>query len=144
MGEMWCTQGWTLLHSIYLTSFVSKVFVDCNIVLTIRSLAHSDSISCSDCGMRGPDCDADHVTLRLQHHDPQLWHYYSVLHSAIPNCDTVSLCYTPQSPTVTLSQARLRHVAVYGSSFQCEGSYLRVASAFQVGRSRSESKSKDF
>ena len=25
----------------HLTSFVSKVFVDCNIVLTIRSLAHS-------------------------------------------------------------------------------------------------------
>ena len=67
-----------------------------------------------------------------------------MLHSAsittIPNCDTVTLCYTPQSPTVTLSQARLRHVAVYGCSVQCEGSYLRVASPFQVGRSRSESK----
>ena len=46
MGEMWCTQGWTLLHSIYLTSFVSKVFVDCNIVLTIRSLAHSEIRRC--------------------------------------------------------------------------------------------------
>ena len=71
-----------------------------------------------------------------------------MLHSAStttsPNCDTVTLCYTPHSPTVTLSQARLRHVAVYGSSFQCEGSDLRVASPFLVGRSRSESKYKDF
>ena len=62
----------------------------------------------------------------------------------IPNCHTLTLRYTPQSPTVTLSQARLRHVAVYGSSFQCEGSDLRVASPFRVGRSRSESNYKDF
>ena len=45
---------------------------------------------------------------------------------------------------MTLSQAGLRQVAVYGSSFQCEGSELRVASPFQVGRSRSESNFKDF
>ena len=32
MGEKWCTQGWTLFYSMYLTSFVSRVFVDCNIV----------------------------------------------------------------------------------------------------------------
>ena len=49
-----------------------------------------NSISCSDCGMRVRDCDADHVTLRLHHHNPQLWHCYTVLHSAIPNCDTLS------------------------------------------------------
>ena len=55
-----------------------------------------NSISCSDCVMRGRDCDADHVTLRLHHQDPQLWHCYTALHcytvlqSAIPNCDTLS------------------------------------------------------
>ena len=49
-----------------------------------------NSISCSDCGMRGRDCDADHVTLRLHHHEPQLWHCYTVLHTTLPNCDTLS------------------------------------------------------
>ena len=31
-----------------------------------------NSISCSDCAMRVRDCDADHVTLRLHHHELRL------------------------------------------------------------------------
>ena len=71
MGEMWCTQGWTMLHSIYLTSFVSKVFVDCNIVLTTTSLAHSGRDKYKKKGLWGHHGDSFWIELCIFSRSPQ-------------------------------------------------------------------------